>query len=117
MADSRPLAGDQARIGDAEGPGWEALAHARGIDPEEVRMVYARYQAQLDFAGRRGTAPLPLERWFAFYRLEKASEGEQAGPAPGGCSVDSDAVNDACIRRPADFLQVLAAFAASQTDG
>ena len=89
---------------------WQALARDYRIDPDEVRLVFARYEAQRAFNAGRG-AGLPLARWFEFYHLEKSSEGAQAGPAPSGCSVDSDAVNNACIYRPAEFLKVLQAFA------
>jgi hypothetical protein len=98
----------------AAGTPWQALARSHGIDPDEVRLVYERYEAHRQFAGRGSGEPIELARWFGFYRMEKASEGEQAGPAPSGCSVDSDAVNNACISRPAEFLAVLKAFAAER---
>ncbi len=91
-------------------PGWEALAARRQIDPDEVRLVYARYAAQHRHAQAGQREPLPLQRWFRFYVLEKSSEGRQAGPVPGGCSVGSDAVNHACIERPQAFLEVLVAY-------
>ncbi|RMF97972.1 MAG: hypothetical protein D6727_04265 [Gammaproteobacteria bacterium] len=91
--------------------GWRDLARHRGIDPDEVRLVYTRYAAQHRHAQAGQREPLPLDRWFRFYVLEKSSEGRQAGPAPGACSIGSDAVNDACIERPRAFLEVLAAYA------
>jgi hypothetical protein len=48
--------------------------------------------------------------------MEKASEGVQAGPSPSGCSVDSDAVNNACIVRPGPFLVALKAYNAARGD-
>jgi hypothetical protein len=90
---------------------WLGLARQHHIDPDEVRMVYSRYDAQRRFyAGGRGEA-MVLRRWFEFYRMEKSTEGRRAGSAPSGCSVDSAAVNDACIERPAEFLMVLEAYA------
>jgi len=96
---------------------WLNICRAERIDPDEVRLVYARYDAYRRYA-RSGTDDAgALEQWFRFYRMEKASEGEQAGPAPSGCSVDSDAVNNACIKRPAPFLQALQAFRSAAADG
>ena len=93
---------------------WLALCREEKIDPEEVRLVFARYDAYRRF--RRGSVDDSggLDQWFRFYHMEKASEGEQAGPAPSGCSVDSDAVNNACIKRPAQFLMALQAYLASE---
>ena len=100
----------------ASGGDWQSLAHEKRIDPDEVRLVFERYDAQRRFNRGRGT-PLALEQWFRFYHLEKSGEGEQSQPAPSGCSVDSDAVNNACIRRPAEFLQVLKAYASAGEAG
>ena len=88
---------------------WRRLAQEASIDPNEVRLVYERYDAYREFTSRSG-APLPLEQWFRFYHREKSSEGIQAGPPPSGCSADGDAVNDGCLKRPAEFLQVLIAY-------
>ncbi len=88
---------------------WELLAQQNRIDPDEVRLVFERYAAQRRFTAGRGTA-LPLAQWFRFYHLEKSGEGEQLQPAPSACSVDSDAVNNACIKRPQEFLLVLEAY-------
>jgi hypothetical protein len=91
---------------------WLALAREHCIDPEEVRMVYGRFDAQRRFYASGRGKPMALGRWFEFYRMEKATEGPRAaGPAPSGCSVDSAAVNEACIERPAEFLRVLEAYA------
>lgn len=98
---------------DADRAAWLQLAGAHQIDPEEVRVVFDRYDAQRQFHAQGRGEPIALAQWFQFYRMEKATEGRQAGPAPGGCSVDSGAVNDACIERPAEFLAVLEAYAAS----
>lgn len=90
---------------------WRALCRETGIDPEEVRLVFTRYDAYRKYTNEQRNEAIDLERWFQFYRMEKASEGAEAQPAPSGCSVDSDAVNNACIKRPAEFLKVLKAFA------
>ncbi len=86
------------------------MARQHRISPDEVRLVFARYAAHRDHQKSGGALALP--QWFRFYRMEKSSEGAQAGPAPQGCSIDSDAVNNACIERPSEFLQVLQAYAA-----
>jgi len=101
---------------DLPAPDWRDLARQHRIDPDEVRLVYARYDAQRQFHARGRGEPIALAKWFRFYRLEKSSEGRQAGPAASGCSVDSDAVNDACLERPAEFLVVLEAYAAGEAD-
>lgn len=94
---------------------WLALAGTLRVRPDEVRLVFDRYAAQAQFALARQQQPLPISQWFSFYHMEKKSDGQQAaGPAPSGCSVDSDAVNDACISRPEEFLQVLKAYAESR---
>lgn len=90
---------------------WLDLAREHRIHPDEVRTVFARYDAQRQFHARGRGEPIDLAQWFQFYRMEKSTEGRQAGPAASGCSVDSDAVNDACIERPAEFLVVLQAYA------
>ncbi len=97
-----------------EEPSWESLAHDLQIDSREVRLVYERYAARLRFAEQQQIEPIALEQWFRFYYLEKTTEGEQAGPAPSGCSVDGDAVNNACIKRPREFLRLLQAYAREQ---
>lgn len=93
---------------------WLDLARAHRINPDEVRLVFARYDAQRQFHAHGRAEPIALGQWFQFYRMEKSTEGRQAGPAASGCSVDSDAVNDACIERPAEFLRVLEAYAAAE---
>lgn len=95
---------------------WLDICRAERIDPDEVRLVYSRYDAYRRYADG-GDDAAALNQWFRFYRMEKASEGEQAGPSPSGCSVDSDAVNNACIKRPAPFLQALQAYGTSQRNG
>ncbi len=94
---------------------WARLAQQFSIDPDEVRLVHERYAAQRKFAVAKGGS-LPIAQWFRFYHLEKTSEGQQTGPAPSGCSVDSGAVNNACIQRPAEFLQVLQAYDGADAD-
>ena len=89
---------------------WQSLCRQASIDPAEVRLVYQRYAAYRSFTQGGAGEPISLAQWFRFYHLEKSSEGVQAGPLPGGCSADGDAVNDACLKKPAEFLRVLMAF-------
>lgn len=98
-------------------PVWLELCRESGIDPEEIRLVFTRYDAYRKYTSTSRSGTIALHQWFGFYRMEKASEGEQAQPAPSGCSVDSDAVNNACIKRPAEFLKVLQAYAGAQSLG
>jgi hypothetical protein len=93
---------------------WLELCRQSNIDPEEVRLVFARYEAYRKYTNASRSATITIDQWFRFYHMEKASEGDQAQPAPSGCSVDSDAVNNACIKRPAEFLQVLRSYAGEQ---
>ncbi len=94
---------------------WLEICRESGIDPQEVRVVFTRYDAYRKYTSSSRSAPIAIDQWFKFYHMEKASEGEQAQPAPSGCSVDSDAVNNACINRPAEFLKVLRAYAGAQS--
>lgn len=80
------------------------------IDPDEVRLVFERYEAYREFTDNGGGGAIQLEQWFRFYHREKSSEGNRAGPAPGGCSADGDAVDNACLQKPAEFLLVLTAY-------
>ena len=95
--------------------GWLTLCRETGIDPEEVRLVFSRYDAYRQFTADHQAA-ITLDQWFQFYHLEKTSDGQQAGPAPSGCSVDSDAVNNACIERPGPFLEILKAYREAEPD-
>jgi hypothetical protein len=104
-------------MSDGEGQNWMDLAREHRIDPDEVRLVFDRYDAQRRFYAQGRAEPMGLDQWFQFYRMEKASEGQQSGPVPSGCSVDSGAVNDACIEKPAEFLQVLRAYRHDPGDG
>ena len=94
---------------------WLKLCHESSIDPEEVRVVFARYDAYRKYTNASRGATIAIDQWFKFYHMEKASEGDQAQPAPSGCSVDSDAVNNACIKRPAEFFQVLQVYAGDKS--
>jgi hypothetical protein len=96
---------------------WLGLCRAERIDPDEVRLVFNRYDAFRKFNEGRQGASITLDQWFQFYHMEKASEGAGTGPSPSGCSVDSDAVNNACIKRPGPFLTVLKAYRAEKTSG
>lgn len=92
---------------------WLELCRTEGIDPDEVRLVFSRYDAYREYTDKLSQA-IPLEQWFRFYRIEKSSEGDESEPAPSGCSVDSDAVNNACISRPTEFLAALKAYAVAR---
>jgi hypothetical protein len=97
------------------GMDWLNMCTAAHIDPDEVRLVFDRYDAYRRYTKVKEGDSAALEQWFRFYHMEKASEGEQVGPSPSGCSVDSDAVNNACIKRPGPFLAVLKAYDVSCT--
>jgi len=94
---------------------WLKMCRESSIDPEEVRLVFARYDAYRKYTDASRGATIAIDQWFKFYHMEKASEGDQAQPAPSGCSVDSDAVNNACIKRPAEFFEVLHAYAGDKS--
>lgn len=97
----------------SDSPDWQAMCRQQGIEPDEVRLVFARYEAYRRFMGQGAGASggaISLDRWFRFYYREKTSEGIQAGTPVGGCSADGDAVNNACLRKPAEFLRVLIAY-------
>ena len=93
---------------------WLELCRATGIDPQEVRLIYDRYDAYRGFTVKATGSSLPLEQWFRFYHLEKDSEGLQAGAPVEGCSADGDAVNNACLRHPGVFLEVMQAYDAAR---
>jgi len=93
---------------ETEARDWRDECREERIDPDEVRLVYQRYEAYRRFTDSGAGEAIALEQWFRFYHLEKSTEGIQAGaPAPGGCSADGDAVNNACLKKPAGFLRVL----------
>jgi len=96
---------------------WPELCDLAKIDPNEVRLIYERYDAYKGFTVKRVGESISLEQWFRFYILEKNSEGMQAGAPVEGCSADGDAVNNACLKRPGDFLQVLKAYDAARIAG
>jgi len=96
---------------------WLQLCRIAGIDPREVRLIHARFDAYREFTEKKTGQSISVGRWFGFYRLEKNSEGLQAGAPVEGCSADGDAVNDACLRRPAAFLEVLEAYDTFQHSG
>lgn len=97
--------------------GWRELCRREGIAETEVRLVHERYAAYRRFAAGGSGDPIPLDRWFRFYHLEKTSEGVQAGGPPPGGAADGDGINDACLQRPAAFLRVLLAYDRSRADG
>ncbi|MDJ0927801.1 MAG: hypothetical protein QNJ73_09135 [Gammaproteobacteria bacterium] len=95
---------------------WQALAATHRIDPVEVQVVHERYAAHRRYAASGQGEPIALADWFRFYHLEKSSEGEQAGPAPGSFGADSDTINNACLKRPREFLEVLLAYDAAAAE-
>ena len=89
---------------------WLELCRTTEIDPQEVRLIYARYDAYRGFNEKTTGSSLAVEQWFRFYHREKNSEGRQADALVKGCSADGVAVNNACLRRPGAFLEVLKAY-------
>ena len=98
-------------------PDWLRYCREQEIDPDEVRIVFSRYEAYRRFTTEGEGTPIGLEQWFRFYHLEKTSEGEQAGLAPGGFGADSSGGNIAAIQRPRDFLEILKALQAAEGAG
>ncbi len=96
---------------------WLELCRAAGIDPQEVKLIYERYDAYRKFTEAGTGSAVPLAQWFRFYHLEKSSEGLQAGAPTEGCSADGDAVNNDCLRRPGEFFEVLEAYDAVGKQG
>jgi len=96
---------------------WLELCRTTEIDPQEVRLIYDRYDAYRGFTEKNTGSSIPVEQWFRFYHLEKNSEGQQAGAPVQGCSADGDAVNNACLQRPGVFLEVLKAYDTSRQAG
>ena len=94
--------------------GWQALCRQHAIDPVEVRLIHERYEAYRRFTDGGDGDAIPLDLWFRFYHREKTSEGIQAGAPVEGCSADGDAVNNACLKKPAEFLRVLLAYDAGE---
>ncbi len=97
---------------------WQRMCRDAGIDPNEVRLVHQRYEAYRRFTEKASGEAISLDRWFRFYHLEKTSEGIQAGtPVSAGGSADGDAVNNACLKKPAAFLRVLLAYGSAVGTG
>jgi hypothetical protein len=89
------------------GSDWRSQCRDRRIDPAEVEMVASRYVAYRDYMQPRGGG-LPLSGWFRFYCQEKASEsGDQAGGVVSECSATGEAVEQAMLRDPRGFLEIL----------
>ncbi|MAF84455.1 MAG: hypothetical protein CL797_10185 [Chromatiales bacterium] len=93
---------------------WLELCRTSGINPQEVQLIYGRYDAYRAFTEQKTGSSLPLAKWFHFYQLEKSSEGLQVNIPAESCLADGDAVNNACLRHPAAFLKALKAYDASQ---
>jgi hypothetical protein len=88
------------------------------LDPAELRLVLDRYRAYRRYHQQgRGTDPLPLARWFAWYRMETSNEAGQQAPSPAGCSVEEGARNRGAIRKPAAFLRILQQMLAAEPGG
>jgi len=107
VCDTDRLSSDPASGGADQ---WLEVCRVNGIDPQEVRLIYARYAAYRGFNEAKTGSSIPLAQWFSFYRLEKGSAGLQVEVPAEGCSADGDAVNDACLQRPAAFLEALKAY-------
>ena len=84
---------------------WMTQCREWGIDPEEVRIVSQRYELYAQYWQEKGRQGLPLERWFNWYRTEKASEA--GDPTASGCSVDPESVNASTLNHPERFLEIL----------
>jgi len=87
---------------------WAGWCRQQGVDPGEVQVVFGRYSAYCSYyqGGRHGEA-LSLKDWFTFYRMEAASEADQASPTASECSVDPNAPSRGSITRPAQFFEAL----------
>jgi hypothetical protein len=92
---------------------WQTLCQQESIDPAEVRLVFERYDAYRTYTEKATGNAISLEQWFRFYHAEKSTDGGESEVVPSGCSADGDAVNNACLSRPAEFLKVLAAYCSS----
>lgn len=69
--------------------------------------AYRRY-----YKGAQRAAPLSLEDWFRYYRIEVATESSSQTPLADGCSIEHGATHRGAIRNPAAFLRMLAALEA-----
>jgi hypothetical protein len=97
---------------------WVSACRAEGFDPAELRLVLERYRAYRGYHQQgRGAEPLPLARWFAWYRMENGSEAGQQAPSPSGCSVDEGSRNRGAIRKPAAFLRLLQQMLVAESGG
>ena len=96
---------------------WLDLCRQECIDPDEVRLVFERYDAYRQFNQSRAGQGTSLPEWFRFYRLEKSTDTAGEGQIPSGCSADGDAVNNACLHKPAEFLRVLTVYSNGGASG
>ncbi len=87
---------------------WRARCGELGLDPQEVKAVSRRYDMYRDYTDSQGGATLPLARWYAWYRVEKLTEGHAMQTPPAqGCSVDAGTERTGIVVSEPDFLQVL----------
>jgi len=79
--------------------------------------VADRYAAYARFTGSRGGG-LPLEQWFAYYRLEKSAEaGAQAGRPVSGCTAEGEPGPSSMLAEPQRFLELVRRCLAAAPDG
>ena len=95
-------------------PRWRVLCRERGLDVAEVEMVSARYRAYRSYMAPKGGG-LPLEDWFRYYRMEKASDSGVG--AIGDCSATGEAPEHTALSNPGGFLEVLREQLATVGDG
>ncbi len=87
-----PQTDEKSRMTLSTNSDWLDLCREYRIDPDEVRIVFSRYDAYRKFMANGRDPDIALDQWFRFYHMEKASEaGGETDPAPSGCSVDSGA--------------------------
>lgn len=79
------------------------------VDPDEIEIVAARYDSYRKYTQSAEGEVLPIENWFHWYHVERASESQNLGAAPDGCSVDNQSLGNSLIRQPGVFLKLLAA--------
>ncbi len=96
-------------MGGKESSDWHGECREAGIDPAEVQRVARHYRAYRQYTESVKSDALPLEQWFRWYHIEKASENQNPGVAPADCSVDSHALGNSLISHPDIFLRLLEA--------
>ncbi len=79
------------------------------IDPSEIEIIAGRYDAYRSYTQSAKGEVLPIESWFHWYHVERASESRNLGIAPDGCSVDSQSQGNSLIQQSDVFLKLLIA--------